>query len=185
MNIFWLDNDIKESAKYHVDKHVVKMILEYAQLLSTAHRMLDGIPYEGRTKTGRKVKRWGFSPRGNDPRAGLLYQATHINHPSAVWARASNNNYTALWCLLNELCIEYSYRYDRAHKVETSGLLNALRYPPFNIPVGPFTGPTPAMPDQYKDADSVKAYRAYYIGDKQRMAKWTRRNKPEWYVLSQ
>ena len=42
MNIFYLHNDPKICAEMHNDKHCIKMILEYAQLLSTAHRVLDG-----------------------------------------------------------------------------------------------------------------------------------------------
>lgn len=184
INIFYLDKDLTKAAQYHVDKHVVKMILEYAQLLSTAHRLCDGVPYESRTKTGRRVKRWGFSPRGIDPRAGILYEATHINHPSAVWARASNNNYNALAYLLGALCTEYTHRYGKIHKVQSSGLAEMLMKPPHNIAIGNFTQPTPAMPDGYKvPGDSVESYRNYYIGAKQRMAKWTKRDMPDWYVL--
>ena len=42
MNIFYLHEDPIQNIKWHVDKHVVKMATEYAQLLSTAHRFLDG-----------------------------------------------------------------------------------------------------------------------------------------------
>ena len=42
MNIFYLSTNTDECARYHCDKHVVKMILETAQMLSTAHRVLDG-----------------------------------------------------------------------------------------------------------------------------------------------
>jgi hypothetical protein len=42
MNIFVLDTNPAKAAKYHNNKHCVKMILETAQLLSTAHRIIDG-----------------------------------------------------------------------------------------------------------------------------------------------
>ena len=81
MNIFYLHNDPKICAEQHCDKHVVKMILEYAQLLSTAHRVLDGtMYYEPSRRTGRMVKRYYLKDQRKD-----LYQATHMNHPSAVW----------------------------------------------------------------------------------------------------
>ena len=48
MNIFYLDHHTQRCANQHCDKHVVKMIIEYAQLLSTAHRVIDGIPYDDR-----------------------------------------------------------------------------------------------------------------------------------------
>ena len=89
MNIFYLHNDPKICAEMHVDKHCVKMILEYAQLLSTAHRVLDGTLVNGYSKTGRKQKRYVLP----DDRDSVLYSATHINHPSAVWVRKSDANY--------------------------------------------------------------------------------------------
>jgi len=58
MNIFYLDKDPIKSAEMHCDKHVVKMIIEYAQLLSTAHRVLDGVEQIGRTINNRKYKRF-------------------------------------------------------------------------------------------------------------------------------
>ena len=58
MNIFYLHEDPKTCAEQHLDKHVVKMLIEYAQLMSTAHRMLDGVMYQGKTKAGRNIKRY-------------------------------------------------------------------------------------------------------------------------------
>lgn len=176
MNIFYLHKDPKKAAEYHVDKHCVKMILETCQLLSTAHRILDGDQVMGKTATGRNVKRWVLS----DDRDELLYSATHVNHPSAVWCRQSNENYTWLWSLLIELCAEYTYRYGKVHKCEDIGLVNALKRTPNNIPTGQFTDPTPAMPNQYKVlGDGVQSYRNYYNGEKQRMFSWKKRDVPE------
>ena len=87
MNIFYLDKDPKKCAEMHCDKHVVKMILEYAQLLSTAHRVLDGNEWADHVG---------------------LYKATHKNHPSAIWARESAGNYFWLNKLFQELCKEYT-----------------------------------------------------------------------------
>ena len=82
--------------------------------------------------------------------------------------------------LLLELCREYTYRYGKVHKCQESGLVDALRFIPVNIPVGPFTEPTPAMPDQYKiPGNSVQSYRNYYNGEKQRMFSWKQRPVPE------
>jgi len=92
LNIFFVDSDPVVAAQSLVDKHVVKMILESAQLLSTAHRLLDGEEFEGKTKTGRKAKRWKL----HDARENVIYSATHINHPSAVWCRQSVENYNWL-----------------------------------------------------------------------------------------
>lgn len=126
MNIFYLDNDVTTCAEMHVDKHCVKMILEYAQLLCTAHRVLDGKEVvEQKYVKGslparyRNVKRWKLTDERND----LLYSATHINHPSAVWARQNVENYKWLQSLLVALCKEYTYRYGKVHKCERDGLV--------------------------------------------------------------
>jgi len=173
MNIFYLHENPKLCAEYHVDKHCVKMIVESCQLLSTAHRLLDGEEYEGRSKTGRKARRWKLS----DERETLLYSATHINHPSAVWCRASKSNYIWLHNLLIELLAEYTYRYEKTHKC--TELANALRAVPTNILDTVFTAPTPAMPDEYKVPGNVlQSYHNYYNGEKQRMFAWKKRQAP-------
>lgn len=177
MNIFYLHKDPQIAAQMHVDKHCVKMILESCQLLCTAHRMLDGDQIMGKTATGRNVKRWVLSDERND----VLYSATHVNHPSAVWCRSGSENYMWLWVLLDELCKEYTYRYEKIHKCESSGLVAALKQMPHNIPLDHFTDPTPAMPNQYKVfGDGVQSYRNYYNGEKQRMFSWKKRQPPEW-----
>ena len=174
MNIFAVSNDPKQSAEWMVDKHVVKMILETAQLLSTAHRVLDGKEFI-ELKNNRKVKRW----RLPDEREVYLYSATHVNHPSTVWTRATNNNYTWLACHFGALLAEYTYRYGKHHKCEA--MVPWLRYPPHGIPVGYLTQVTPAMPEQYTvGADSVASYRKYYREAKQHLHKWTKREAPEW-----
>ena len=87
MNIFALHTDPYKSAEMHCDKHVVKMILETCQLLSTAHRVLDGEQVIGKTKTGRNVKRWVLP----DSRDETLYQATHVrNRGYKKWQRRLN-----------------------------------------------------------------------------------------------
>jgi hypothetical protein len=177
MNIFYLDNDTEKCAEYHLDKHVVKMILEYCQLLSTAHRLSDGLVEPGISKSGRNVKRW----RLLDSRDSVLYQATHTNHPSAVWARASKENYLWLADLLVKLCKEYTRRYGKVHKCESDGLVNALQQAPSGIRSKGFTQPTPAMPDEYKSDDSLMSYRTYYIKDKAYIASWKTRDVPSWY----
>jgi hypothetical protein len=182
MNIFYLDRNPKVCAQMHVDKHCVKMILEYAQLLSTAHRILDGTQSVGLSKTGRKQIRYVLP----DDREHTLYSATHINHPSAQWVRQSAENYMWLAELLEECCIEYSYRYGKTHKVESSGLMQALKNNfPKNISDKPFTEPTPAMPDECKVAgDSLTSYRRYYVMNKEHLWSWSgkinSRERPQW-----
>lgn len=163
MNIFYLDKNPKVCATMHLDKHCVKMILEYAQLLSTAHRVLDGDEYADTN---------GF------------YKATHKNHPSAIWARGSDKNYHWLHELLRQLCMEYTYRYNKVHKVEQTGLLSRLVKLPNNIVNSNFTEPTPAMPDDCKiENDSIASYRKYYKLYKNHIANWKLRNIPNWYLV--
>lgn len=178
MNIFYLDNDPKTCAQMHVDKHCVKMILEYAQLLSTAHRVLDGVQSTRLSKTGRKQTTFVLP----DSRESILYSATHVNHPSAVWVRQSEQNYRWLFTLFCELLEEYTYRYGKVHACDR--LVTTLARPPKSIDMEkPFTQPTPAMPDHYKVVhDSIQSYKNYYLGDKQRMFSWKNRETPSWIL---
>jgi hypothetical protein len=182
MNIFYLDKDPKVCAQMHVDKHCIKMILEYAQLLSTAHRILDGTVSIGLGKTGRKQTRYVLP----DDRESVLYSATHLNHPSAVWCRQSVMNYHWLYTLLVECCKEYTYRYGKVHKCESSGLVNRLQTTPTNINgTKDFTEPTPAMPEDVKvPGDSINSYRRYYVMNKEHLWSWSgkinSRERPKW-----
>ena len=177
MNIFYLSNDPKQCAQEHCDKHIVKMILEYAQLLSTAHRVIDGTMVPGLTQTGRKCKRWKLT----DDRDTTMYQATHVNHPSAVWARQSNNNYNWLYNLFVECCKEYTYRYGKVHSTEQK-LKSVLQTPPKRIKVGNLTVVPQAMPEEYKQQDPIRGYRTYYREAKRDFCRWTNRNTPEWWT---
>jgi len=180
VNIFYLSNDVQKCAEMHVDKHCVKMILEYAQLLSTAHRYLDGTIHIGRSASGRKKTIYRLSDDYHDSR---LYAATHINHPSACWVRQSPENYNWLANMLLALCEEYTHRYGKIHKVEREGLCYILyKNMPHNIGNRGFTQPTPAMPDDVKIiGDSIASYKNYYIKNKGHLASWKKRNIPEWY----
>ncbi len=176
MNIFYLDSNPKTCAIMHVDKHCIKMILESAQLLCTAHRVLDGKMYID-NKTGRKIKRWELP----EPFNTELYNATHINHPSALWTRQNKNNYIWLYNLFVELCYEYTYRYEKIHKCQQIPLFNLLKNTPKNINNNQFTEPTPAMPEKYIiKNNSIKSYHNYYINEKSNMFNWKNRQQPFW-----
>ena len=181
MNIFYLDRDPKTCAEMHLDKHVVKMILEYAQLLSTAHRVLDGKVYTAKTAAGRNIDRYLLEDSSLE---SLLFKASHIKHPSAIWCRANVQNYMWLAELLEWTCVEYTHRYGKVHSVEQSGLMQTLKNNfPRNLPIGPFTEPTPAMPDDCKIMnDSLASYHKYYNEKKTHFARWTKRPAPEWYL---
>ncbi len=156
------------------------MILEYAQLLSTAHRFLDGTEVQGLSNSGRKAKRWQLP----DERDEVLYKASHINHPSAKWCRHSLENYKHLFTLWIELMREYHYRYGKIHA--SMRLAKHLKNAPTNISKEEgFSAPWRAMPDEYKvdrtEPDyTVKSYRAYYLGAKTSMLKWKNRPTPDW-----
>jgi len=176
VNIFYISEDPFEAAQMMVDKHVVKMILESAQLLSTAHRLLDGEEYVGQSLSGRKAKRW----RLPDERDSNIYQATHINHPSAVWCRESSENYYWLFRHFAALMAEYTYRYGKKHKCD-GPLSVSLMQAPLKITKGKLTKMPSAMDDQYKISDDpLTNYRNYYKIGKSRMHRWTKRQPPEW-----
>ena len=182
MNMFYLDKDPQLCAEWSVNSHCVKMILESAQLLSTAHRLLDGVEYTDKTKTGRNVKRWRLS----DAREPVLYSATHVNHPCAIWCRESSDNYSFLWQYLNEHCIEYTHRYGKTHKIETTGVLGMLSVQPDNIPLIGWTTPPSAMDPKYIiSSDPIANYRNYYNIGKAHLHKWKNRNVPEWMKVKE
>lgn len=154
MNIFILDEDFTKNAQYHVDKHVVKMITEHAQIMSTVCR-LNG--------------------------AEVGYKATHPHHPCVKWAGASLANWKYIQLLTNALHEEWKFRYKHPSSKIHKAFEVMLSLP---IPSIKDIGLTPfaqAMPNDYKNEDAVKAYRDYYIGDKQHLASWKNREIPKWY----
>jgi len=154
MNIFLLDENPQINAQYHCDKHVVKMILETAQLLCSVNHLCGD----------------------NEP----PYKLAHKNHPCSIWCRASLTNYLYLCELGLELSKEYTYRYNKHHK-STDVIQWCLNNLP-NIPDIGFTPPALAMPDQYKVDDFVQSYRNYYIGEKKGFATWKNREVPYWFI---
>lgn len=181
MNIFYLSDDPKRAAQEHVDRHVVKMILETAQLLCTTHRFLDGVetPTIKPTKAGKpkSVKKYVLD---NPQLDQLLYSTTHINHPCTIWARTSINNYMWLYQLFVALCDEYTFRYGKKHKCDLL-FRDVLSHPPINISSGNLTTPAQAMPEKYRHNNPIVAYRQYYIAEKAPFAKWSKRTPPAWF----
>jgi len=181
MNVFYLHHDPRISAQMHCDKHVVKMCVEYAQILSTAHRVIDGIKYIDDT-SGRRVTRWKLHNKSED----ILYKATHVNHPSAVWARQTNENYEWLALQWLHLLNEYTFRYGKIHAA--SKLQFALMNIPRKIEIAiTWSDPPLAMPqeckvnDEFGYPDVVTSYRKYYILKKDTFATWTGRDIPGWF----
>ncbi len=175
MNIFYLHEDPRQCAVWMVDKHVVKMILETAQLLSTAHRLLDGTESID-TSSGRKKRVYALS----DERDAVLYSATHANHPSAVWARQSVENYNWLVDHLFALSDEYTYRYGKTHLTITK-LGVPIASPPLNLKEWDMTPMPSCMDEQYKiGEDPIANYRNYYKYGKASMHSWKKREAPDW-----
>jgi hypothetical protein len=181
MNIFYFDNNPVKCAKMHCDKHTVKMIVEYAQILSTVHRLLDG-KMDTIIQNGRKKKVWIHPDMEKD---STLYSATHYNHPSVKWAMHSKDNYIWLVSLWNALCCEYTYRYDKIHATQPK-LQMMFGDTPKNIADTGFCSPWRAMPDQYKLSKDIDnycelSYQAYFNGEKQHIASWKNREIPVWF----
>ncbi len=161
MNIFLLDSDIDTCARYHGNKHVVKMITEYNQLLSTACHV------------------FGLDTTG-------LYKKTHVHHPSAVWVRESRENFEFLLNLNIALLSEYTYRYGKVHA--GARLIPLFIDLLDKIPVGTGTRTTfvavlPGQPvDKSKsDLGVISSYRNLYINEKRNLAEWKNRNQPWWF----
>lgn len=164
MNIFIVDYDPCVAAKCLVDRHIIKMILESAQMLSTAHRICDG------DKNGVL----------NDEREELLYRITHKNHPCTRWVIEGKENYR--WLLYHWIALmdEYTLRYFKTHSCER--LKPYLLTPPINMKESG-TYPVCAMDESYKiSKDVVKNYRNYYNNGKSHLFKWTKRHPPEWVI---
>lgn len=155
MNIFVLDYDIKKCAEYHCDRHVVKMVLEYAQILSTVSR--EFVDY------------------------GWLYKSTHKNHPATIWTRESKENFLWLIELGLELSKEYTRRYNKFHKSgdiirQIANICDKIKLEPKGL-----TDFALCMPDEYKVKSSVKSYRNYYLNNKKEIAKWNYGKIPYWW----
>ena len=159
MNIFYFYDSPIQSAEAQPDKMLVKMPLETAQMLCTAHRELDGDGYAD---------------------ANGLYKRAYWNHPCTIWARESWDNYRWLYKHFIALGDEYKHRYGREHASITK-LKDALYWHPDNIEDKGLTPLAQAMPDEYKNSDPIKAYRKYVVNEKH-YAKWEKgREQPKWW----
>lgn len=183
MNIFILDRDPVKAAQMQCDKHVCKLTVESAQMLSTAHRILDGVEEMRPSKSGKRmVKYW----RHRNPNLeNVLYRVAHQNHPCTIWTMRSNNNYNWHYVHFAALCDEYKYRYGKTHLTDTK-LREILSTPPTNIDVGYLTQQPLAMKSnpECMFEDVVKSYRAYYQTKQDRFKMvWTKREIPEWFKV--
>lgn len=156
MNIFVLDKDPGQAARWHFDKHVTKMLLESCQILCTAlhqNAKLDDIPYK----------------------------PAHAKHPCTIWASSSRENFEWLAYLAIGLNDEYEYRYGKIHKCKA--VLDYCIDKMNHLKSRGLTAFAQAMPDEYKDVDPVLAYRKYYnLGKRHIKTVWTGRELPPWWT---
>jgi hypothetical protein len=157
MNLFILDDDFTLAAQSACDRHVVKMPLETAQMLSCAHHVLDP----------------------SNPLNLLMYKRTHENHPCSKWVRANISNYLWTYMFWQAQCDEFTYRYNKVH-LSYSKYAEIFATPPANIPFGKRTPFALAMPERYHNDNPVLAYRDYYLNDKAHLLTYTKRVPPMW-----
>jgi hypothetical protein len=185
MNIFILDYDLDKCAAYHIDKHIIKMPLEAAQMLCTTifvDKYLGYVPRNLNKEEREVLKCEADKVRDLVPEdRPIAYLPTHVNHPCTVWARVSMENFYWLYCYAHALNSEYHYRYGgKSHKA-VEAVCKVAHWPTRleNLGLTPFAQ---AMPDNYKHEDAVTAYRRFYIGDKDAFATWKHRPQPDWYI---
>lgn len=161
MNIFWLDDDPVKAAQLQCNKHITKMTLESSQMLSTAHRVIDG-----------------------DDAPDECYRIAHKNHPCSLWTMKTSANYEWHYQHFVALADEYTYRYGKVHASFTK-LNHILKNLPKNIKIGTLTMPALAMKDHPEcifENDPVKSYRAFYKTKQDRFDMvWSYREIPEWF----
>lgn len=168
MNLFYVNKDPIVAASELPDKLVIKMVLETAQLLCTAHHELDGE---------------SVNPDWQ------LYKPTHANHPCAIWVRGTSSNYSWTYQHFVGLASEYQLRYGRQHF--TYKKLGAhLACLPLNIQkphdAGSFQLPAVCMPDEFKIDGSIVASYQNYLANGKEYTKygdgWGRRDagRPDW-----
>lgn len=157
MNIFALSSDPTEAARWAIDKHVVKMVLETAQILATVS--------------------WRYG-------IAAPYKPTHANHPCTLWAGQTLGNWEWTYQHGIALADEYTRRFGKTHKaravIEWAKEAGGRPYE------GGLTSFAQAMPEEYRQTDPIEAYRAYYLGDKARMAAWKLPDaRPPWWKEAQ
>ena len=172
MNIFFLHPNARRCARWHCNKHVVKMILETAQLLYTAHWVLEMA--ENRLPC--------FKDAPLQKSSGIRgYLSIHNPaHPSAIWTRASKEHYEWLCLLGLELCREFTHRFKKTHSCEVHIRWLASNIPR-TLPSNGWRDPPCAMPPEYRiSKNSVSCYRLYYVKGKSTLLQYTSRNPPHW-----
>lgn len=164
MNIFVLETDPELCASYHCDRHVVKMILEHCQMLSTVYD---------------RYTRMSF------------YKPCYKKHPCTLWVGECIENFNWLCELTKHLNNEWILRYppellfkdhlsyDKLKRFNSANYHLLQKSMPSYGKMTPFAQ---AMPNDCKDPDAVVAYRKYYVNHKQHLHSWKIRNAPHWLI---
>jgi len=183
MNIFVLSEDPTAAAVQQCDKHIVKMVLESAQMLCTAHRILDGEETEGPSYSGKRIVPKWTHPRHED----VMYRVVHRKHPCAIWTMISDSNYKWHYQHFVALCEEFTFRYGKRHKSDVL-LREILKRVPDNILVGDLTRHPLAMssnPECMIPENVVESYRLFYQTKQARFKMtWSKRSVPDWFQVN-
>ena len=170
MNIFVLDRNPSKAAHMMCDKHVVKMIIESAQMLSA---VLDcQYRSDRRGGDGPVIKQFGLPG----------YPKAHAKHPCTLWARDSKEN--SMWLVrhMRALCLQYFYRYQKFHKMDGYPAIYEAQLEHCVFPFKEQTEFVQAITntDLHRD-DPVEAYREYYRKEKAHFCTWKHGEVPEWF----
>jgi len=181
MNLFFLDRDLDRCAEYHIDKHVTKMVLEAAQLLTTTvwiDKLFGYVPEKLSSEQLKELNHAKSKEPSIEERTFTRYLPTHVSHPSAVWVRSSIEHYYWTVNYANALTEEAVYRGFKRH----ASCTEVNRLPDLkHLPDVGWTDPTLAMPEHLKGPDHIQAYRMFYMLDKWPFASWKVRGKPHWW----
>jgi len=204
MNIFFLALCATECAQMHGDKHVIKMILETAQMLSTIYRFVNGERPNIKTDKLRKLMEEKHPVVHKDDTwivkceesCGMKpYRMTHYKHGSVLWARQNVENYIWLTQLGLALCEEKLKRYPNNPPHKSQPLIEWFANNPpssnyFDAPSSSFTPPYLAMPDNLKSENEectienhIELYRKYYRSKQEEGIVFYKRipeRKPQW-----
>lgn len=159
MNIFFLSLNVKLCAQAYYDKHVGKILLEIAQMLSTAIRLLSDC-YD----------------------SDKIYRRTHDNHPMAIWVRSYQENWQWTLQLAIALHEEWCYRFQKTHKsYQVIEYISKLTLTLPSTPNGRLSFIPRCMPENCLGGKAVTAYRRYYMIEKRALASWHVRGQPTWW----
>jgi len=159
MQIFILHKDVNINAQFYVDKHVVKILTELCQIISTVYR--KNVPDS-------------WIP-------DFIFKSTHEKHPCVLWCGKNISNFCYCIELAEALYNEYQYRYNKPEKhTRAKQIINYFKMVIPSLPCEPISPFAQAIPEQYKSDDAIESYREYYRKEKRHLFKWTKRPIPEW-----